>query len=101
MKKTKIEKIDYPLVTLCGIKNKTQISAAVSGAANAPMLLPGDILNDSGLSEDDRISRVLDRIRENIMSDLAGSKEYREFVLRNVLKQMFENLTGNNAGFPY
>lgn len=91
VKKTKFEKIDYPLITLCGIKNKQRIGAAVSSVANAPLLLPSEPLNDQNLTAEQRVNETINQIRPAIQSDLSGSKEYREFVLKNELLQMFEN----------
>lgn len=92
VKKTKFEKIDYPLLTLAANKKNGFINAAVSGAANHPFVLPHDILNDCNISDADKINNVIKAVEDKIMSDLSGSKEFRKFVLNNVLKQMLNNL---------
>lgn len=91
VKKTKNEKIDYPLMTLCGIKESNGVSAAVSGLANVPVLLPTALLNQPDSSAAERIGRLITYLEPSIMNDLSGSKEYRKFVFENVLYQMYDN----------
>lgn len=94
VKKTKMDKIDYPLITLAGIKKDGKVQAAVSGASDMPMLLSSELINDLSISEDERIKNVISGIDNNIKSDFLGSKDYRKFVLRNILSQMLENFHG-------
>lgn len=90
VKKTKIDKIDYPLISMAATKNNTFIKAAITGYGDKPLLLPFDILNDNYEIEK-KIKNIIRQIREDCKSDLSGSKEYREFVLKNMLEQMYEN----------
>ncbi len=92
VKKTKLDKIDYPLITLAAIKTDNGINAAVSGLADKPFLLPVKILNEQDVPEAVRADKTVGAIQNNIIGDLIiAGKEYRMFVLKNVLVQMFEN----------
>ena len=90
-KRTKMDRIDYPLITLVGNKKNQFIQAAISGASNNPLLLDSEILNSS-LSNEDKIRSIIDQIDHSLMSDIQGSKEYRKFVLSNMMSQMFAKL---------
>jgi CO/xanthine dehydrogenase FAD-binding subunit len=94
VKKTKMDKIDYPLITLVGHKNHFEIKAAVSGIADTPLLLPSALLSNTSIKEDERITQAIECIKPCIISDILGSREYRIFVLRNILSQMYENWKG-------
>ncbi len=95
VKKTKLDKIDYPLLSMAAIKTNNGISAAVSGLGDKPFLLPGKILNETDIPETIRVDKTIAAIQNNIISDLIiASKEYRVFVLKNVLTQMFHNFKG-------
>jgi hypothetical protein len=90
VKRTKIDKIDYPLITLAAIKNKNNISAGISAFYNHPFLLPNNLLNEN-IPEVNRVENIILAVRNDVISDLSGSKEYRIFVLRNILNQMYNN----------
>lgn len=92
VKKTRMDKIDYPLVSLTGNKKDGKIRAAASGLGDTPILLPSDLLNDAALPADERIKRIIARLYALIRGDILGSKEYRKFALHNILTQMYENL---------
>lgn len=94
VKKTKMDKIDYPLITLAGNKKEDKIQSAVSGIGNMPVLMSSEVLNNTELSEEERISEIIRQIDSLIISDIQGSKEYRIFALRNILTQMYENFKG-------
>lgn len=92
VKKTKNEKIDYPLITLTAIEDTKSIKAAACGIFTKPMMIPDVYINDENIGIDEKISKTTDTIYNYIQQDLSGSKEYRVFVLKNVLKQALENL---------
>ena len=89
VKKTRIEKIDYPLITMAALKNGTTIKAAVTGYGNKPSLLPEKILNHKSYSMDQKIKKIISQLHQECISDLSGSREYREFVLKNMLEELF------------
>lgn len=92
VKKTKMDKIDYPLMTMAGRKKNGCIQAAVSGLGETPVILPADQLNDPSRPVEQRIAAIIAQLGSFIKSDISGSKEYREFVLTNIIIQMFANL---------
>lgn len=94
VKKTKNEKIDYPLITLTAIKNENSIKAAACGIFSKPMMIPDVYINEENLGIDEKINKTTDTIYNYIHEDLSGSKEYRVFVFKNVLKQALANLGG-------
>jgi len=95
VKKTKMDKIDYPLISMAANKKDGKIQAAVSGAGDMPIWLSSKALNNTSISEEERISEITRQIGGLIISDIHGSREYRMFVLRNILSQMFENFKGD------
>lgn len=91
VKKTKIDKIDYPILSFSAIKKENMIYVAVSGLSHHPFLLDDSILNDINVPVSKRIEHIIASVRDKIISDVSGSKEYRIFMLTNVLKQMYDN----------
>lgn len=94
IKRTKMDKIDYPLLSMAANKKNGKIKAAVSGVGNMPMLLTEEALNNPSMSEEDRISEIITQLSGHVISDIQGSSAYRMFVLRNILEQVFENFKG-------
>lgn len=94
VKRTKNDKIDYPLITMAAIKKNGKIQSAISGMCNTPILLSSEVLNNTCLTKEERISKIIKQIRDLIISDIHGSREYRVFVLRNILDQLFTNFKG-------
>jgi len=92
VKKTKMDKIDYPLMTMAGRKKNGFIQAAVSGLGEFPIILPFDQLNNTSLAVEQRTTQIIAKLSKFIKSDILGSKGYREFVLNNILIQMYANL---------
>jgi len=91
VKKTKMAKIDYPLITLAAMKKGPEIKAAMTGYGDKPLLLPADMLNNDSLPPAERITNMIKLLRDDCKSDLSGSKEYKEFVLQGILEQLFKN----------
>lgn len=65
-KRTKLDKIDYPLVTLCAVSEGGEVRMAVSGYGPAPALLTEDLQPTEGLS---------------------GTPAYKKFVLETMAAQ--------------
>lgn len=87
VKRTKNEVIDYPLISMSALKNKDRIKIAFSGLGDYPFRSDKmeKILNDETLSLEDKIQKAVNSIKDKIKSDMSGSKEYKEFMLENVL----------------
>lgn len=97
VKRTKQEKIDYPLLTATALKKDNQVRIAFSGVCSFPFRsqMIEDCLNDINNSVETRISNTVNALPAAILNDLAGSAEYREFVLRNVIAVSMERLSNS------
>ena len=96
VKKRKLEKIDYPVITLAALKKGNKIRMAFSGLCAFPFrssVMEIEI-NNNQLSIKDRIERTVLRIPAPVLDDIRGSREYRLFVLRNLLQDMLEKFEG-------
>lgn len=87
MKKTKNEKIDYPLVTVSGLIKDGRLRLAFSGVCQYPFrsLEIESALNDNSLTIEERINKTMDNLPDKVLGDVSGSSEYRRFVLKNTL----------------
>jgi CO/xanthine dehydrogenase FAD-binding subunit len=93
-KKTKNEKIDYPLITTAALFMDGRLRAAFSGLASYPLRDMGveNILNDGKADFAERAeaaARALDGI---LLDDLNGSAGYRRLVLKNTLVNILQSL---------
>lgn len=93
IKKTKNEKIDYPLLTTAGIKVGGMLRIAFSGLCSYPFrsMQIENILNGTG-SFEERADKIADTVSENILNDTSGSSEYRKFVLENTIINVLETM---------
>jgi len=93
IKKTKNEKIDYPLLTTAGIKVGGMLRIAFSGLCSYPFrsMQIENILNGTG-SFEERADKIADTVSENILNDTSGSSEYRKFVLKNTIINVLETM---------
>jgi CO/xanthine dehydrogenase FAD-binding subunit len=87
VKKTKMEKIDYPIVRISALKTKEGIRVAFSGVSAVPFRSwkLEEVLNDASLPLEERIESVIRLWPVPILNDILGSAAYRTFVLRNTL----------------
>ncbi|RST61137.1 xanthine dehydrogenase [Siminovitchia terrae] len=86
----------YPLITGAAINASGQIRTAFSGLCPFPFRSSAveNELNRSEVSIENRIERALEHVPEPILEDIEGSKEYRLFVLRNLLMDFLLELEG-------
>ncbi|MBV7272545.1 FAD binding domain-containing protein [Clostridium sp. PL3] len=96
VKRTKNDKIDYPLITLVALKDNNRINIAFSGVCSFPFRssLIEDYLNDSILPSNIRINNIIDNMPDSILSDLSGSDDFRKFMLQKMLTEVLEKLEG-------
>ena len=94
VKRTKNEKIDYPLITMAGLKNNNRISIAFSGVCEYPFRssLIEDILNDNSVSVNEKINKAINNMPDQILNDLSGTSEYRKFMLHTMLYEALSEL---------
>lgn len=86
----------YPLITGAAIKKDGQLRIAFSGVCPFPFrsLEMEQEMNNSALPFEDRISRALRFIPGPVLNDIEGSKEYRLFVMQNLLMDFLKELEG-------
>lgn len=96
VKKTKNEKIDYPLVSIAATKQNDKLRIAFSGVCGFPFRssqIEGS-LNDTNSSRATRVNNVLNQLPAPVLNDVGGSDKYRKFVLKNALMTTLETLEG-------
>ena len=94
-KMTRIDWIDYPLVTIVVTRSQSgKIRAAFSGWTTYPFTSKpiNDILSDEKHSLEERAQQALQHMPEPALTDIHGSRQYREFVSRNTLASMLKEL---------
>ncbi|MEK4026434.1 FAD binding domain-containing protein [Sporosarcina sp. FSL W7-1283] len=94
IKKTKISKVGYPVVTVAAIVKDKKIRLAFSGICDHPFRSSEleKIVNDSSLSIHKRIEKLIERLPSAIVDDIQATKGYRAFVLKNVLQDVMEEM---------
>lgn len=94
IKRTKISKVGYPVVSVAAIVKGKRIRVAFSGVCNYPFRsdLIEEILNDSSLPIPEKVEKVVAHLSSEIVDDILGSREYRAFVLKNVLLDTMNEL---------
>ena len=87
-------RVDYPLVTCCLLNTGSAIRLAVGGACGYPLREPGAeaLLNDPGLSRDERIERTVDHLAPRLRGDFRASAGYRGFLLSRILTEALDTL---------
>ncbi len=92
-KRTRLDWVDYPLVTVCAVRGEDGLQVAISGYCNAPF---HSRALDRALAEDgpaaDRVRRALRHVPSPVVSDVHGSAGYRELVLTTTLVDMLQEL---------
>lgn len=87
VKKTKNEKIDYPLITTDALVVGGMLRIAFSGLAAYPLRdkRVEAILNDQTLSDESRAEQVAAALSGVLLEDMNGSANYRRYVLKNTV----------------
>lgn len=88
IKRTKNEVIDYPLVSMVALKNGDKIQMAFSGLGDYPFRSNEleKILNKSISPKKNKINLAVECIEDKINDALNGSKEYKKFILYEILE---------------
>lgn len=92
VKRTKNDKIDYPLITIAALEDEDRLNIAFSGVCDYPFrsILIEDYLNDTSMSNEIRINNAISNIPGQILSDLVGSSDFRKFMLQKMLTEILE-----------
>lgn len=97
VKKSKIEKIGYPLITFFAIYDEGILNAAVSGMCDYPFRFESiDIKNDR--SPGDLARQLAERIPRPVLDDIGGCSAYRDFVFKKTLENAIVKLRKSQEG---
>lgn len=96
-KKTRQDKIDYPLITVSALKAEGAIRAAFSGLCAFPFrsLEMEKPLNNLNLSPTEKIEQAICQLPYPIWEDIQGTATYKLFVLKHTLLTTLEQLEGD------
>lgn len=94
VKRTKADKISYPLLTLCAMQADGRVRIAFSGLCDFPFRSKGMEceLNNSSLPLEKRIDNALILLPCAVPDNLEGSAAYKKFILSNLLKSILIEL---------
>lgn len=94
MKQTRLDKIDYPILTIATLKKDGRVRVALSGLCEFPFrsCQMEDVLNDGAIPLEERINNALCHLPAAIMGDISGSPEYRKFVFESTLAHILTEL---------
>jgi CO/xanthine dehydrogenase FAD-binding subunit len=87
IKKSKTEKIGYPLVTVCAIAEKNGLRLAASGLCAYPFRFADTAMND-GTDTNECTQTLISQIPAPVLNDLEGSSEYRLFVFEKTVEKI-------------
>ncbi len=96
IKKTKNEKIDYPLISLCAVLEEGSFKLALSGLCGFPFrsVRMETELNRRDVSPEERVRNAVNLMPGPVLNDVSGSDRYRLFVLKNTLMNLGKELEG-------
>ncbi|MCX7614241.1 MAG: FAD binding domain-containing protein [Clostridiales bacterium] len=96
VKKTKNEKIDYPLLTLAAMKHLDKIRMAFSGLCKFPFrsTVIEDLINNTNSEIKTRIENAALQMPDLVLNNVDGSDQYRLFVFKNTIENVIEQLGG-------
>ena len=99
LKKTKMSKVGYPVVSISALMKDNQIRAAFSGVCPYPFRSEEieHVLNDPSYNMNEQLEKIVSLFPEPIVSDSLGAAEYRQFVFKNALLEAVENLKGASS----
>lgn len=95
-KKTRLDWVDYPLLTAAALNKEGQVRVAFSGLCDHPFRSRAmeDALNDRRATVEERVHEAVQRIPAPVLDDIHGTADYRRFVLRNTLEDVLGRLAG-------
>lgn len=79
------------MITMVALKNNKAIKTAISGYGDHPIVLSERIINHKLYNMEQKIKKIINSTHSDCKGDLSGSREYREFVIENMLQDMFRN----------
>jgi len=96
VKRTRQDKIHYPLVTICALRADKEIRAAFSNVCPFPFRSRAmeKELNRSSEPVGRRVDKAINLAPAGLPNDLESSSAYRRFVLKNLLTSIVTELEG-------
>lgn len=94
VKRTKQDKINYPLLTICAMKAGSEVRTAFSGLCGFPFrsVAMESELNNSSVPVEKRVDNAVAAAPGPILNDLEGSSEYRKYILKVLLTSILTEL---------
>lgn len=94
VKRTKQDKINYPLVTICAMQVDGSMRMAFSGVCDFPFRsgTMENELNNRALPPEQRADKSLNCLPAAIPSNIEGSEGYRRFILRQLITSVLTEL---------
>ncbi|MGG1658396.1 FAD binding domain-containing protein [Brevibacillus sp. NRS-1366] len=91
-KRTRIDRIGYPIVSIAAIHNQGEVHIAFSGVCSFPFRSEKveQALNDQTLSLEKRISSAIQEFPESVMEDHHASASFRKFIVHNLMLDTIE-----------
>ncbi len=96
IKKSKTEKIGYPLVTVCALLKDDALALAASGLCAYPFRFP-DIKTEVLFSAADITEQLAGRIPAPVLDDLEGSAAYRLFAFKKTAENIILDIRKNRG----
>lgn len=92
VKRTKNEKIDYPLISSVALVYKKKINIAFSGLCEYPFRSADieNIINNKKLDNNEKINKIIENIPDKILNDISGTSNFRIFMLGKILGEVLE-----------
>lgn len=97
VKRTKQDKINYPLITICALKINDSVRMAFSGVCDFPFRsveIEGH-LNEQGKTLDARVENALATLPAAIPDNIEGSAAYRRYILKQLMTSIMTELEGS------
>lgn len=96
IKKSKTEKIGYPLISLSAINVQNTMRLAASGLTEYPFRFP-DILFDEGQTPADITRNITGMISSPVFDDIEGCAAYRRFIFERTTENIIRELKNNEV----
>ncbi|MPN18753.1 hypothetical protein SDC9_166116 [bioreactor metagenome] len=87
IKRTKDEKIGYPLLSAAAIHLDNTVRMAVSGLCGYPFRFP-DLRTDEGCETFELADRLTQSIPAPVLNDISGSAPYRIFIMKKTAEKI-------------
>lgn len=98
IKRTRMSKVGYPVVSAAAMMREGQIRIALSGICPYPFrsVKMEAILNDSTMPMMDRIKKAITKLPAPIVEDINGSAQFRTFLFTEITRELIEALEVND-----